>query len=91
MPGSVDQVYDVRMAFQDPHDVNFLLHLRKHSLVRDCDTFEDMVGGVVDGSRCPHEVDMREATLAEVLLDLHGVFVDRYRLTWGEGSLVLIQ
>lgn len=44
------------------HDIYFLLHLRKHALVRDGDTLQDMVGGTMDGSGSSTQIDMGETT-----------------------------
>ena len=44
------------------HDVDLLLNLGKHALVRNGDTLEDMVCGVVDGGRGADEIDVGEAT-----------------------------
>ena len=44
------------------HDVDFLLNLGEHRLVRNCDTFENMVCCSVHGRGGPDEVDMCKST-----------------------------
>ena len=43
------------------HDVDLLLDLREHGLVRDGDALEDMVSSVVDRLCGPDEIDVCEA------------------------------
>ena len=44
------------------HDVDLLLDLGEHTLVRDGDALENMVCSIVDGGRGADEVDVGEAT-----------------------------
>lgn len=56
------EAYKYSLGLKSYHDIDFLFDLCQHCFVRYGYAFEDMVCGVVNGSRCPYEIDMREAT-----------------------------
>jgi len=42
-PGSIDEIDDVGMAPQYPHDINLLFDVSRHRPARDGDSLEEMV------------------------------------------------
>jgi len=50
----------LRIPDASNHDIDFFLDFREHCLIGDADTFEHMMGRIIDGSGSSDKINMRE-------------------------------